>query len=468
MALAEALAQRIQRMSYRDLPPAALAWAKQAILDTVGVALAGSAEDCARLLLRVPGLADSPGPCLIFGTGRRTSCLGATLLNGTASHALDYDDVNDALGGHPTVPVLPMLIALGEMLESSGRDVLLAYVVGFETEVRIARGVNFYHYEKGWHPTSTLGTFGAAAAAAKLLGLSAGQTAVALGLAASLASGLKANFGTMTKPFHIGHCSRNGLMAALLAREGFTANPGAFEHPQGFFNVFNGPGNFDAARVLEHWADPLEILDPGVGLKQFPCCGSTHPAINMMLKLVREEGLRPEMVERIDILPHARRLPHTDNPDPRTGLQAKFSVQYTVARALVDGPPLMRHFEGTAHLDPRVRAVMAVTHAAPHPGMPIDSPKQFGAEVIVLTKDGRRLARRIDHQVGRGPEDPMSREELALKFFDCAGRVLPRPQAAVLLDALERFETIPSMGHLTAMIERRAEPGAATAGRRDG
>jgi 2-methylcitrate dehydratase PrpD len=463
MTLAEALAQRIQRMTYDDLPRAALAWATQAIIDAVGVTLAGSAEDCARLLLRVPGVAESPGPSLIFGTDRRTSCLDAALVNGTASHALDYDDVDGVMGGHPTVPVLPMAIALGEQLDSSGRDVLLAYAVGFETEVRLSRGVNYHHYEKGWHPTATLGTFGAAAAAARLLGLSETHTAIALGLAASFASGLKANFGTMTKPLHVGHSAKNGLLAAFLAREGFTANPGVFEHRQGFLNVFNGPGTFDAARVLERWAEPLEILDPSVGLKQYPCCGSTHPAVNMMLRLVREEGVRPEGVDRIEILAHTRRLPHTDNPDPRTGLQAKFSVQYAVARALVDGPLLMRHFEGDAHLDPRVRALMAVTRAAPHPDMPLDSPEQFGAEVIVHTRDGRRLARRIDQQVGRGPEDPMSREELAAKFVDCAGRVLPRPQAEALLEVLDRFETIPSMRRLTALIERRPEPETATA-----
>ena len=184
MSLALSIAERIHRLRYEDITPAALDWTRSAFIDTVGVTLAGTLEDGPRILMKVPGIATSPGPSLIFATDRRTSPLDAALVNGIASHALDYDDVSGILGGHPSVTLIPAMLALGEQLGSTGRDLALAYVVGFETECRIARGVHFHHYDKGWHPTATLGIFGTVAAAARLLRLTPDQTAMALGLAA--------------------------------------------------------------------------------------------------------------------------------------------------------------------------------------------------------------------------------------------------------------------------------------------
>src|ERR1700733_2128027 len=356
--LAEHIAQRIHALRYEDITPAALDWTASAFVDTVGVTLAGIREDGPQILLRVPGIAAAPGPALILGTNRRTSVLDAALVNGTASHALDYDDVAGSMGGHPSAMLVPALIPLGESLGSSGRDLVVAYVAGFETECRIARGVHHHHYDKGWHPTATLGIFGTTAA--RLLRLSVDQTATALGMAASFAAGLKANFGTMTKPLHVGHGIRDGLFAALMAKEGFTANPGAFEHKQGFLEVFNGPGTYDTARILDGWYDPFECGGAGdPGLKPYPCCGSTHPSIGRMIDLAHRHDLRPERVERITVLPHARRLPHTNNPVPRPPLAAKFSIQYVVARALKDRAVKLSAFENDAPFDPTVRALMA-------------------------------------------------------------------------------------------------------------
>ncbi len=325
MTIAEALAERIASVRYDALPEEAVRWARVAIIDTVGCTLAGASEPCARIVARVTA---SDGPCLIFGTEQRVAALDAALINGTASHALDFDDCSDTLGGHPSAPILPALFALAETRTVDGRAFIAAYVAGWETETRIARGVNFHHYEKGWHPTATLGVFGSTAACCHLLGLTPEATATALGLAASFASGVKANFGTMTKPLHVGHCSRNGMLAALLAADGFTANAGALEHGQGFLHVFNGAGNFDADAILRDWGQPWDIVQPGVAIKQYPCCGSTHPAVDAMLMLVREHALTPAMVERVDSWTHPRRLAHTNRPDPQSELDAKFSVQY--------------------------------------------------------------------------------------------------------------------------------------------
>lgn len=454
--IARRIAGKVRAFGKDDATKKALSQARTAIIDTIGVTLAGIGEDCVRILLDVPGVAAAPGPCLILGTDRRTSALDATLVNGTASHALDYDDFSGILGGHQSVPLVPALFAVAEERKLSGRAVELAYIVGVETEIRLARAVNFHHYDKGWHPTATLGTIGAAAALAHLIGLDEEKTAVALALGASFAAGIKANFGTMTKPLHIGQCGRNGVMAALLAERGFTANPGAFEHQQGFLNVFNGPGTFDAEAIFASWGEPLEVEDSSIALKQFPCCGSTHPAIAMALALREEEGVQADDVGAILIMPHGRRLRHTDTPRPQTSLQAKFSVQYAVARALLDGKVRLKDFEGEAYADPRIERLLAVTETRAHPDMADDAPKQWGAEVIVTMKDGRRLSRRVDDLVGRGGDNAMTSSELWTKFQDCAKRTLSREQVAPLFERLETLDSVTDMSLVTKLMEVRS------------
>lgn len=463
-ALATRLAEKICAFTPQHITPRALTAARTAIIDTIGCTLAGIVEPCCQILLQTPGIAEAAGPALVFGTHRRASALDATLINGTASHALDYDDVSGVLGGHHSATVTAPLFALGEELNASGKQILAAYIIGVETEVRLARAVNFHHYDKGWHPTATLGTFGAAAACAHLLKLDVAQTARALALAASFASGIKANFGTMTKPLHVGHVGRNGLFAALIAARGFESNPAALEHHQGWFKVFNGEGNYRPERMFENWGEPWEIESDENGLKQFPCCGSTHPAITMALKLVREEQIKPDAVRGIEILAHRRRLPHTNNPDPRTPLAAKFSIQYATARALADGAVRIRDFEEGAVMEERVRRLLPLITTRAHPDMPDDSPKQFGAEVRVTLDNGRTVSRRIDHLVCRGGDNAMSAEELFEKFEDCAARALAHDQIAPLFERLETLEAVTEVGQVTRLLEPTVLPRDAVLG----
>ena len=455
MTIARQLAEKIHALRFEDITPAALAWTQQAFADTIGCALAGMADDGPRILLSVPGVAEGPGPALIYATNTRTSVLDAALVNGTASHALDYDDVAGAMGGHPSAMLVPPMIALGEQTGATGRDLALAYVVGFETECRIGRGVHHHHYDKGWHPTATLGIFGTVASAARLLRLTPEQTAVALGMASSFASGLKANFGTMTKPLHVGHSVRNGLFAAFMAQKGYTANPGAFEHKQGFLDVFNGPGTYDVDKILNGWYEPLECDGYGdPGLKPYPCCGSTHPSVSRMIDLATTHDLKPDMVEKVEVMPHARRLPHTNNPNPTTPLGAKFSMQYCVARALSERAVTLRHFEPDAHFDPAIRDLMTRIEARPHPDMPADGAQHWGTEIIVHTKDGQRLASRLDIYPSRGPAGvPMTRSELWTKFSDCGQLVLPASQVAALFEKLMAIETVAATADLTQLLE---------------
>lgn len=449
MSIALELARLINATHYEDLPPEVIHWARVGVLDTVGVTIAGSDYDGARILTEA--LSPAPGPALVFGTSRRVAVLDAAHINGIASHALDFDDCNNTVGGHPSAPVLPALFALAEQMGSAGSEFIAAYVAGFETECKISMGVNMHQYTKGWHPTGTLGVFGAAAACARLMKLSDEQTATALAIAASFSSGIKSNFGTMTKPLHVGHSTRNGLLAAQLARGGFTANPEAFEHKQGYFEVFNGKGNYAAEKILPHWGQPWDIVRPGIAVKSYPCCGSTHPAIDVMLQLASRHDLKPEQVQRIDSWTHARRLEHTNRPDPRSETDAKFSVQYCLARALADRKVTIGHFENDAYKDMRIRKLLPMIHAAPYTTAQFPEDNHFGAEVKVTLKDGRVLSGKVDQPFGRTSDNPLPAELLKDKFVNCVTRILSDAQAQALHGAIMSLETLGDIREMTAL-----------------
>ena len=439
------LAREIARFDPGRITHRGLATAKAGIADTVGVTLAGMSEPSVQILLATPGIGDGPGPAAILGTGRCTSLLDAALINGTASHAQDFDDFSDVLGGHHSVPLVAPLLAQASERTFSGADLIAAYAVGLEVEHRFARAVHPTHYDKGWHPTATLGIFGTVAAVAHARQLEPDRTTIALALAASMASGLKSNFGTMTKPLHVGHSARSGLMAVLLAEQGFTANPGTIEHDQGFLRVFNGADAFDSGPLTETWRDPLHLDLPSLAIKQFPCCGSTHHAIAAALSLRDGEAVDPARIQAIEIAVHARRLRHTDTPLPETPLQAKFSVQYAVARALLDGTVRLQDFNDGAYAEPPIRRLLACTKAV------AADLGTWDAEVSVALTDGRRLTRRIENIVGRSGANAMSKTELGEKFFDCADPVLGRARAERAFSALMALETVPDMA---ALVDR--------------
>ena len=449
MTFALELAALINATRYEDLPADVVHWARIGILDTVGVTLAGSDDPSARIVAK--SLASGTGPAVVFGTTDRVNPLDAALINGTASHAHDFDDVNNTLGGHPSAPILPALFALADECGASGRELVAAYVAGFEAECKISMGVNLYQYTRGWHPTSTIGVFGAAGACARLLRLDDAGTATALSIAASFASGIKSNFGTMTKPLHVGHCARNGLFAALLARDQFTASPVAFEHKQGYFEVFNGAGNYDAAKIIPAWGSPWDIAEPGIAIKQYPCCGSTHPAVDAMLLLVREHDVKPDDVERIDSWTHSRRLEHTNRADPQSTVDAKFSVQYCLARALTSRKVAIEHFEGDEYRDAGIRAIMSRTHVAPYTTAQFPASNHFGAEVRITLRNGKVLSRKVDQPLGRTVKNALPAELMREKFLNCATRVLPQATVTQLCAALEGIENVDDVRTVTVL-----------------
>ena len=448
VGLSQFFGERVADLAYADLPAEAVGWARVGVLDTVGVTLAGAVEPCATILSQA--LSSAHGPSVVFGTAAKRHPLDAALINGTASHALDFDDCNNTLGGHPSVPILPALFALADETGATGADFVTAYVAGFEVETKLAMSVHFHHYTKGWHPTATLGVFGAAAACAKMMGLDAAGIATALALAASGSSGIKANFGTMTKPMHVGRCAREGLLAARLARAGFTANgKDVFEHPQGCFEVYNGRGHYDPSRTREAWSDPLDILEPGIAIKQYPCCGSTHPAVDCAIDIAQTHRIAADEIASVEVWIHARRLQHTNRPHPLSGLDAKFSLQYVVSRALIDGFVALEHFEGDAFRDLRIAKLLPRVHVAAYDDHQFDPANHFGGEVVVTTRDGRRLQARVDQPLGRTSANPLPHDRLRKKFELCAAHVLGQGAIAAAGDAIERLETLADVREIT-------------------
>jgi 2-methylcitrate dehydratase PrpD len=443
------LAEFITKSRWEDCPPEAVEAAHRAILDCLGVMLAGSVEPAARIVAEVARAEGGSPLATVVGTPLRTGAVWAALANGTAAHALDFDDTNFAMLGHPSAPVLSAALAAGELALADGRALVHAFLVGFEVETSMAAVVNPPHYEKGFHATGTLGTMGAAAAASRLLGLDAGQTRAALALGASQASGLKENFGTMTKPFHAGHAARSGVLSALLARDGFTASEQAIEGPQGYFAVL-GAGKREE-QALDALGAPWKILESGVAVKPYPSCACTHSIIDSALELRRTHGITPEQVAEVTVGVNAavpRILIHSR---PRSGLEAKFSGEFSAAAALCEGHVGLATFRDDKVEVPAIADLMKRVRLVVDPAIPGDMERQMWTRVTVRFRDG--------HEVSLGPRPvpghpglPLSMDQLREKFMDCARIVLPEDRADSVRQMVEALDACPDLRSLTAIL----------------
>jgi 2-methylcitrate dehydratase PrpD len=423
--------------------------AGRAVLDTAGVALAGAGEPAARIVREA--IAPATGDCVIFGTSLRAGTGDAALANGTAAHALDFDDMCFVSLAHPSAPLVPAAVAAAELAGASGRAVLDAYVVGFEIEGRLGRLMNPRHYQRGWHCTSTLGTIGAAAAAARLLGLDPVRAAHALAVAASAASGLKENFGTMVKPLHAGLAARNGVLAALLARGGMTASAQAIDGPQGFLHAMDAERE-TLADALDDLGTRWEIVDTGITVKLYPSCAGTHPTLDAVLDLRRRERFTAEDVARIDVAVDTITPTVLIYERPATALEAKFSMPFCAAAAVVFGGVDVDTFEPAALEDARVGALMPNVAMRVDPSLDGAGPPLTEARVSITLRDGRVL--RQEAQGARGyPERPASDEELAAKFMACARRALDESRARRALDLVQQIADLPDIRRLTALLQ---------------
>jgi 2-methylcitrate dehydratase PrpD len=435
-------------------PPRARQIAAQAFLDTVGVTLAGVGEHASRIV-RDLVVAEGNGSAVVFGTSIRTSSLNAAFANGTAAHALDFDDMCFVSLAHPSAPLVPTCLAAAESAAGSGRAALEAYVIGFEIEARLGRVMNPRHYERGWHCTSTLGTIGAAAACGRLLGLDAAAVAHALAIAASEASGLKENFGTMVKPLHAGLAARNGVLAALLARGGLHASQQAFDGPQGFLRAFDSAGPALAGAIAD-LGSRWEIVDTGITVKLYPSCAGTHPTLDAILDLRRDHRFSAADVDRIDLDVDAITPTILIYPRPASGLEGKFSLPFCAAAAVVFGRVGVDTFDDAVLADPRVVSMMPRVAMRVDPSLDGIGPPLTEARVAVTLRDGRVL-RRDAHGARGYPEHPAGDDELCAKFTACARRVLTEEEASRALGQLQRIEAIDDVRRLTDALITREE-----------
>lgn len=439
--LTRTLARRAAETSYAALPLDVRRIARQCVLDFFAVTLAGASEPLVRILLD-DSLADGgSGPATVIGHGERLPPLAATMVNGAASHALDYDDVNLAMLGHPSVALLPALLALGEERRASGRALIESFVAGYETECRIGIALKPAHYDLGFHPTCTVGAFGAAAACARLLGLGPADTARALGIAGTQSGGLKSMFGTMCKPFHAGKAGENGLRAARLAARGFTTREDVLECVQGFAETHSPEFRPEAAL-----AEP----DGGFHLrsnlfKYHAACYLTHASIENAAALRRRHGIGLDDVERA-VIRLDRACDRVCNiADPVDGLQSKFSLRQTTAMALagIDTSGIAAFSEATAShpalVAARGRITVEFTQGWPH----------TLSELVVELRDGCHLEARHDSGVPMSDLDEQERKIVA-KFDALAGPVLGASRAQVLRQAILALDDV---GHVSILLQ---------------
>jgi 2-methylcitrate dehydratase PrpD len=436
-------------------PAAARRRAAAAVLDTIGVTLAGAPEPAARIVQAVaaeegPEGAGTRYPCRILGTAARASASYAALANGTAAHALDYDDMCFVSIAHPSAPLVAAAIAAGEAAGASGAALLDAYIVGFELEGRLGVVMNPRHYERGWHCTSTLGTIGAAAAACRVLGLDAAVASHAIAIAASEASGLKENFGSMVKPLHAGLAARNGVLAAMLAKRGMTASAQAIGGRQGFLAAMDSqrPSLDEAIGDLgARW----EILETGVTVKLYPSCAATHPTLDALLDLRLAGQFTAPDVERIDVDVDSITPGVLMYNRPASGLEAKFSMPFCAAAAVVEGRVGIDTFEEIRLHDPQIVAMMPRVTMRVDGGLDALAPPLTQARVSVHLADGRVLTASANGARGY-PERPASDEQLAAKFLACAERSIPRDRARRAMAMVREIERVPDVRGLTELL----------------
>jgi len=449
MSATARVAEFVVKTALADCPDAAVAQVRRAALDTLGVMLAGAVEPAAvavRAVIRAEG---GTPLCTVVGTPLRTAPTWAALANGTAGHAHDFDDTNFVLLGHPSVPLLATALACAEAETTDGASIVLGYLIGFEVSAALGLALNPDHYKRGWHATATIGTLGCAAAACRVLGLDAGQTRHALGLAASLASGLKENFGSMTKPFHAGHAARNGVFAAMVAREGLTASDSALEGRQGYAAAFSqttlAPDAFDA--LGQRW----QVLTSGIAIKPYPSCALTHSAIDALLALRARHGLAADQVAEVsvgvnhvvpDVLRHA---------SPTSGLERKFSMQFCAAAALATGRVDLGSFGDGPVTDTGTRELMGRVRMVVDPKLPDGLNEHAWTRVSVRLRDGRTLESAPRGASGH-PDQPLTDAQLRDKFLACAIPLIGAGEAEGVAAQLTHLEDIPDIRALTARL----------------
>lgn len=456
--------------TYEQLPEEMVALAKRAMLDTVGVALAGWNETAVQKARKVYAAQESrqEGGSFLWGEPLKTDGQSAALINGTASHVLDYDDASVGVVIHPSAPILSAIMPLSDKLKCSGKQVITAYSIGTEVMIRIGQVMGIRHYQLGWHATATLGTIGAAAGCSHLLQLNEEQCSHAIAIAASMAGGLQKNFGSMTKSLHVGLAATSGLQAALLAEQGFTGNPDIFA-TRGFFLAFSGGADEEERqRAIDsiQFGKPYDMPE-SLSVKKYPCCFGTHRFIQGVLDLKEAHKLVLEDVEEIILRAQPRSLLPLVHSRPVTGLQGKFSAEYTALAALKDGYVRLGSFEDSQVLRSEIQSRLSDVHVRALEESEEDKRlnRRLAVEIQIKTKNGQVYETKVQHAPG-SKEKPLSDAEQREKWLNCLSHYIQSTQEednlALIADELYdqglRLDSYPCFSDWMNEIHNQLQP----------
>ena len=444
MKTTEELARFVVTTRWGDIPGDVVEVSKRSILDCIGVMLVGARDTIGHIMRgHASDLGGAPQSSVVCGDFK-TSTPSAAFANGTMAHALDYDDFS--YNGHPTASMLPAVLAIGEWLNLSGRTSLEALIVGYEVYGKMGAASGEL-YSSGWHPTAVFGTMGATAAAAKMLNLDIDKTRIAFGIAASQTSGLKQNFGTMTKPFHAGNAGRSGIVSALLAKQGFTANQNIIEDPAGFAAVFLS--NPDLVKMTGNLGNPYRLVTAGPSIKKYPSCGANHRPLDAILQLMAEHNISYDDIDsvEVEVSPLITRI--VIYSDPQTGFQGKFSLEYNLAAAILDGVVGLKTFTDEKAKSPQMREALKKARVKVNPEWALDlgSP----TPVTVTLRNGTRFTKQVDAPRG-SPQVPLIRDELIAKFEDCAEGSLASEEMQKVIELVENFESLDNLEELMGYL----------------
>ncbi|MBS4214575.1 MmgE/PrpD family protein [Neobacillus rhizophilus] len=428
----EKLALHITNTSYEDFSQNAIRESKRSLLNWLGVAIGAANHESMDMVLNVSKLTASQPQATVLGRNEKVDILFASLLNGMSSHIFDFDDTLLETVLHPSAPVFPAILAYAEQQKKTGKDVLEAFIIGCEVEARLALSVYPSHYWRGWHITGSVGGIGAAAAICKLMGLDVEKTIYALGIAATDPTGLREMFGTMTKPYHPGKAAMNGLLAALVGAQGFTASKQSLEAQRGFLNVLSEENK--AELVTEQWGEKWEVEKNSY--KPFASGIVTHPAIDAIITIQKEHKLQAEEVESIVITAHPLVKELTGKTAITTGLEGKFSVYHCVAAGFFNLKAGVYEFTDEYVNDPSVKNLRdKIT-------LVIDEKiKEDQVHLTVKLTDGPEISLFVEHAIGSA-DTPMSDEQIKEKFLDVTGEIICSAAKNELIDLIDRFEEV--------------------------
>lgn len=460
--LSAGVADFVETTQFTALPAEMIELSKKHILDALGLAVAGEKAESGPLVRRYLAELGSHGPATVLGTSLSVQPRFAAFANGVAIHADDYDDTQLAVAKnrvyglltHPSVTALSATLAVGEPKRISGRDLLLAYHLGVEVECKIAEASNPRAYETGFHSTGLFGVFGAAMSAGKLSGLDAKGLRVSLGIAAAQASGIRENFGTMSKPFQAGHAAEGGVVAAQLASLGWTAAQNALEGPVGIFAA--AAGGYDAGAIHGKLGNPWTFLSPGISIKPHPSGSLSHPAMDEMERLIKANHLTASQVDSVRVGTNKPTLTALIHHRPKTGLEAKFSLEYCLAVLLLDGRAGLAQFTDAAVNRPEAQALLRKVEAYNDPAADAAGADKMHSIITIKLKSGRVIEGAADFAKG-SPQFPMSFDEVCEKFRDCIryGGLAVQAGEAVIAQ-VRKLETLDDIARLTGLLRHTA------------